>query len=165
LNLRLLAVFFSGWLSGVIAEYLFHWIMHRWSLRFHLNHHKEFFHLTPRQVALNTLDPRLNLKFFALLLGVISPLMFYFGWLPVLMFWAGAFWHLTIVYEGCHAIMHHDAWLPPGIRQSTLYKWWKGCHFAHHEHSPTGNFCVTFPIIDWCMGTYVPPSLQAIKIK
>src|SRR5687768_18061075 len=41
------------------------------------------------------------------------------------------------------------------LRRSRFYLWWKGCHYEHHRHSPTGNYCVTFPVIDWVLGTYV----------
>jgi len=156
-NLILIGLFFGGWGAGVLGEYLFHWIMHRWSLRFHLNHHKQFFTLPPREVAVRDLDPRLGIQFFAALLVVLSPGMYYWGWLPVLCFWGGAFWHLIIVYEACHAVMHYENWLPGFVRASRLFQWWKGCHFEHHRHAPTGNYCVTFPAIDYILGTYVPP--------
>jgi sterol desaturase/sphingolipid hydroxylase (fatty acid hydroxylase superfamily) len=126
-----------------------------------MNHHRDFFVLPGREVAIKDLSPNLNIKFFAALLVVLSPLMLLWGWQPVVAAWAGAFWHLLAVYEACHAIMHYDAWLPRFLRDSRLYRWWKGCHFAHHRHSPTGNYCVTFPIIDWCMGTYVRPKAES----
>lgn len=151
-------LFAGGWASGVLGEYLFHWIMHRRSLRFHLNHHQDFFKLPPREVAVKDLDPRLNIRFFIIALAAVSPLMLWWGWRPVLTFWGGAFWHLVVVYELCHAVMHYDAWLPVLVRERSIYKWWKGCHFEHHRHSPTGNYCVTFPVIDWFLGTYVHPS-------
>ena len=156
-GLGILLVFLGGWMAGVLGEYSFHWVMHRWSLRFHINHHKDFFVLPDRDVAVKDLDPRLNIKFFALALLMLSPLMLWWGWVPVLLFWAGAFWHLVFVYEACHAVMHYDTWLPGFVRGGRLYRWWKGCHFEHHRHSPTGNYCVTFPVIDWIMGTYVHP--------
>ncbi|HYG74264.1 MAG TPA: sterol desaturase family protein [Planctomycetota bacterium] len=150
-------IFFAGWSAGVVGEYTFHWVMHRYSLRFHINHHKEFFVLPGRQVAVNDLDVRMNVKFFLLFLLLLSPLMYFWGWLPVLLFWCGAFWHLVIVYEGCHAVMHYEQWLPAFVRRSRLFQWWKGCHFEHHRSSPTGNYCVTFPVLDFFFGTYVHP--------
>lgn len=155
------ALFLSGWIAGVGGEYVFHWIMHRCSLQFHLNHHKEFFQLPPREVALRDLDPRLNIKVFALALIVASPLMLVWGWVPVLLVWGGAAWHLVIVYEACHAVLHYEEWLPRPLRNSRLFLWWKGCHIEHHRHAPAGNYCVTFPVLDWCLGTYVRPAPRA----
>ena len=147
----------AGWAAGVFLEWLLHWIMHRWSLGFHLAHHKEFFQIEPRQVALNTIDPRLDLKFFALALVALTPLMYWTGWIPVLLFWGGVFWHVVIVYELCHALIHYDRWLPEFFTRARPYRWWKRCHLEHHYHSPVGNYCITFPVLDWVLGTYVAP--------
>ncbi|MBE7467481.1 MAG: sterol desaturase family protein [Planctomycetes bacterium] len=151
------ACFLGGWAAGVLLEYLLHWIMHRRSLGFHLHHHREFFHLPPKRVALNTLDPRLDLVFFAGVLAALAPLMFVWTWWLVVLFWAGMLWHVVLVYEACHALMHHDAWLPAFWRESRGYRWWKGCHFEHHFHAPAGNYSVTCPWLDWIFGTYVRP--------
>ncbi len=153
----LLSLFLAGWVAGVFLESLLHWIMHRFALRFHIGHHREFFHLEPRRVALNTIDPRLDIWFFLGALVLASPLMILWGWAPVLCVWGGAFWHVVLVYEACHALMHYDAWLPEIFRKSSAYRWWKGCHYEHHFHAPTGNFSVTFPLLDKLLGTYVPP--------
>jgi hypothetical protein len=150
-------LFLAGWFVGVLAEYFLHWLMHARPLHFHLHHHKEFFVLAPREVAHNTLDIRMNLKFFAALLILASPLMWLWGWGPVLCAWGGAFWHLVFFYEGCHGLIHYDAFLPRFVRGARPYRWWKGCHFEHHTHSPTGNYCITFPMLDWCFGTYIHP--------
>ena len=151
------ALFLAGWLAGLFLEYLLHWNMHRFALRFHIGHHREFFHLESRQVALNTIDPRLDIWFFLGALALASPLMFLWGWAAVLCVWGGAFWHVVLVYEACHALMHHDAWTPALFHNSRAYRWWKGCHFEHHFHAPTGNYCVTFPLLDKLFGTYVAP--------
>ena len=162
INWLLVGIFFAGWAVGLFSEWLLHWVMHARPLHFHLHHHKEFFKLDGRQVALNTIDPRLDLKFFALLLLLATPLMYFFGWLPVFLFWAGAFWHIVILYELCHALIHYDAFLPSFIKHSRPYRWWKGCHFEHHTHSPTRNYCITFPVLDWIMGTYVHPRKEYV---
>ena len=153
--------FFSGWLLGLLLEYVLHVIMHRRSLKFHLRHHHEFFELEPREVALNDISPRLNIVFLAALLAVFSPLMLRTGVLPVLLVWGGVFWHIIFVYEACHALIHYDALLPHFIKDRALYRWWRGCHIQHHRHAPTGNFSVTFPVIDWFLGTYVRPGVHA----
>jgi len=152
-----LSYFLCGWLVGLFLEYNLHIIMHRRSLRFHLNHHQEFFQLDPRTVALNDLSPRLNIIFFVAALIVVAPLMPWCGIRPVLLVWGGAFWHIMVVYEACHAIIHYDAILPRSIKNRRVYQWWRGCHVQHHRHSPTGNFCVSCPIVDWIGGTYVSP--------
>lgn len=149
--------FLGGWLAGVFLEYLLHWIMHRFALGFHIGHHREFFHLDEKTVARRTADPRMDIVFFLGVLGAASPLMLLWGWVPVLGAWGGAFWHVVIVYEVCHALMHYEALLPGFVRNARLFKWWKGCHYEHHFHSPAGNYCVTFPVLDWVLGTYVAP--------
>jgi hypothetical protein len=150
-------LFGSGWIAGLLVEYVFHYIMHWKPLHFHLHHHKEFFYLPARTVALNTADPRMDLKYAAILFTLTSPLMLLVGWLPVVLVWGGMFWHLVILYETSHALLHYDALLPNFLRRARLYRWWKGCHFEHHYHSPTGNYCVTFPVLDWIFGSYIHP--------
>ncbi|MCZ7649567.1 MAG: sterol desaturase family protein [Planctomycetota bacterium] len=151
------ACFFSGWLAGIFLEYALHWIMHRFALGFHIGHHREFFHLPPRAVAVRTLDPRLDLLFFAAVLAVCSPLMLVWPWWAVTLVWAGALWHVVFVYEACHALMHHEAWLPKVLRESRAFRWWRGCHFEHHFHAPAANFSVTCPWLDILFRTYAPP--------
>jgi sterol desaturase/sphingolipid hydroxylase (fatty acid hydroxylase superfamily) len=152
--------FFAGWAVGLVFEYVLHVLMHRRSLKFHLHHHHEFFELEPRQVALNDISPKLNIIFLAALLAVFSPLMLLTGVAPVLLAWAGIFWHIIFVYEACHALIHYDALLPRIVKNRSVYRWWRGCHIQHHSHSPTGNFSVTFPVLDWIVGTYVRPSAE-----
>lgn len=156
----LILIFLAGWGSGIFLEWVLHWIMHRFALGFHLHHHREFFHLEPRRVALNTIDPRLDIWFFLGALVLASPLMFWVGWAPVLAFWAGNFWQVVIVYELCHALIHHDVWVPRLVTSSWPYRWWKGCHFEHHFHTPAKNFSVTCPWLDWLFGTYAAPRKQ-----
>jgi sterol desaturase/sphingolipid hydroxylase (fatty acid hydroxylase superfamily) len=151
------SLFLAGWALGLVLEYVLHWAMHHWTLGFHLRHHHEFFHLETREVAIRTADPRLNLKFFGVALVALAPVMFLVGWLPVVLLWAGAFWHLVPFYETCHALQHHEAWLPAWVRDNRLLKWWKGCHFEHHFHRPTRNFSVTCPWLDMLFGTYSAP--------
>ena len=82
------------------------------------------------------------------------------SWAPVVAFWAGNFWQVVVVYELCHALIHHDAWAPKVLTGSRLYRWWKGCHFEHHFHTPARNFSVTCPLLDVLFGTYVAPRAQ-----
>jgi sterol desaturase/sphingolipid hydroxylase (fatty acid hydroxylase superfamily) len=151
------AFFCSGWLLGVVLEYILHIVMHRASLRFHLHHHHDFFSLEARDVALKDLSPRLNVLFLLGLLALASPLMLRFGVMPVLVVWGGVVWHILIVYEACHALIHYDVLIPGFIKRSRPYIWWRACHIQHHRHSPAGNFCVTCPVLDWIFGTYVRP--------
>ncbi len=147
----------GSWIAGFFLEYLLHWIMHRWALGFHIGHHREFFHDQPKVVALRTIDPRMDIKFFLLALLPLAPLMYFWRWDLPLLIWGALFWHIVIFYEACHAVMHYDCILPDLIRNSRLYRWWKGCHFEHHFHSPQGNYCVTLPVVDLLFGTYVSP--------
>jgi hypothetical protein len=150
-------LFSAGWLLGLLTEYVLHYAMHARPMHFHLHHHKEFFYLPARNVAINTADPRMNIKYFLILGVVLLPLAYKVGWLPVLLFWSGMFWHLVIVYELAHALLHYDDLLPRFLRRARIYRWWKGCHFEHHYHSPTGNYCVTFPILDVFFRSYIHP--------
>jgi len=150
-------IFLSGWAIGVPVEWLLHWLMHRFSLGFHIGHHREFFHLEPQVVARHTIDPRLDIWFFLGALALASPLMFWLGWAPVLCCWGGIFWHVVIVYELCHALIHYDMFAPRFFREARLYRWWKGCHFEHHFHEPARNFSVTCPWLDVLLGTYAAP--------
>jgi len=54
----------------------------------------------------------------------------------------------------------YDRVLPKGFRNSSFFRWWKGCHVEHHRGAPTGNYCVTFPALDFVLGSYVPPREQ-----
>jgi sterol desaturase/sphingolipid hydroxylase (fatty acid hydroxylase superfamily) len=153
--------FLAGWAAGLFGEYVLHWSMHRFSLRFHIEHHHEFFRLPEMDVALNTIDTRMNIRYFLLLLLVSAPLMLLVGWQPVALVWAGAFWHLTLVYEIVHALFHYEHGLPRSIRCSRLFIWWKGCHAEHHRNSPTGNYCVTCPLLDMLFGSYVRPRAES----
>ena len=155
--MRLLIMFCSGWLIGMLAEYTYHWVMHRVPLLFHIRHHREFFHLQPVEVAVRARNLDFDFRYAALLMLALSPFIFWWGWAPVFLFWTGVFWHLVILYECSHSIIHYDDWLPRWVCRSRIYRWWKGCHFAHHFHSPTGNYSVTFPPLDWVLGTYVHP--------
>ena len=161
--MKLLVIFLGGWLGGMLAEYTYHWYMHHKPLMFHIRHHREFFHLSPPEIARNSRNLNFDFRYAALLLISLSPLTFFWGWQPILFFWIGAFWHLVILYESSHSIIHDDSWIPRFIVRSSLYKWWKGCHFVHHQHSPTGNYCVTFPLLDWFLGTYVHPGPLTVK--
>ena len=152
-----LGLFCAGWFAGLVGEYVLHWAMHRYSMKFHISHHHEFFHLDDKEVALNTLDTRMNIQFFLFLLAVSSPLMFWVGFAPVALVWMGAFWHLTFVYEAVHALFHYDRVLPAWLRNGAAFRWWKGCHIEHHRGSPTGNYSVTLPLMDWLLGSYVHP--------
>lgn len=158
--LLLFVLFLTGVLAGLIAEYAYHWLMHDRPLLYHSRHHKEFFRLPPAVVAHNTRDfPALLLQA-GLVLLVIAPLMLFVGVWPVLAVYAGAMWHLLVVYQVAHALIHDDTVLPGFIRNSRLFRWWRGCHFAHHfhhYHNPSGNFSVTCPLLDWLFGTYLPP--------
>jgi hypothetical protein len=149
--------FMSGWGFGFLLEYLLHWIMHRFTLGFHIFHHREFFHESPRTVALHTLDPRLDIKFFLLGLAVISGLTFWFDWCQVLLFWLGSFVHIVLFYELCHALIHHPIMLPRWILKNRLFNWWRGCHLEHHFHAPLKNYSVTLPLLDLLWGSYAPP--------
>ena len=150
-------LFFLGFFAGTLVEYFYHWFMHKKPLEFHFQHHKEFFHLPPNVVADNARclvsDSKLAVK---ILLG-FALFMPWFVWLPPLVVFTGMFIQLMIVYHSCHALFHNDAWLPGAIRESKFYKWWRGCHMAHHFHAPRGNFSVTFPVLDMLFGTYVRP--------
>jgi len=149
--------FAAGLTAGVVSEYFLHWLMHRWTaLGFHIGHHKEFFRLGDREIADKALHPRFDVLFFGVLLAIASPLLWWSFW-PVLFFWFGMVFHVAVVYEACHFLMHYDAWLPRLITHSKRYRWWKACHFEHHRHSPSGNYCITFPQLDWMLGTYVHP--------
>lgn len=149
--------FCAGAAFGIVAEYMLHWLMHRWtSLGFHIGHHKEYFRMGARETADRALHPRFDVFFFSLILGIVSPLLWWSFW-PVLFFWMGTLFHIVVVYEGTHWMLHYDAWLPAAIRNSKRYRWWKACHHAHHRHSPAGNYCVTYPQLDWMLGTYVKP--------
>jgi len=152
-----LLLFAAGWLIGLVGEYVLHWAMHRFSMKFHIAHHHEFFHLEEKDVALNTIDTRMNIQFFVVLLITLTPLMFWVGWVPVVLVWAGAFWHLTLVYEAVHALFHYDRVLPVALRNSPLFRWWKGCHIEHHRGAPTGNYSVTLPLLDMLLRSYVAP--------
>ena len=156
--------FSAGWGLGLALEYSLHVIMHWRSLRFHLRHHHDYFNLPARDVALGDLRPGLNIVFFAGLLLAFVPLMFVVGVRPMLLVWGGAVWHLLVVYEACHALIHYDAVLPEIITYRSVYRWWRGCHLEHHRHAPTGNFSVTFPVIDWMFGTYVHPKKDTAPI-
>jgi len=152
-----LLLFAAGWTIGLVGEYVLHWAMHRFSMKFHIAHHHEFFHLEEKDVALNTIDTRMNIQFFVALLVTLTPLMFWVGWVPVVLVWAGAFWHLTLVYEAVHALFHYDRVLPGFVRKSSVFTWWKGCHIEHHRGAPTGNYCVTLPLLDILLRSYVAP--------
>jgi len=152
-------IFLAGWFAGLLGEYLLHHVMHAQPLMFHIHHHKEFFTEEPKQIAKNTIEIDMNLWFFADLLVVAAPLALVVGWEPLLLVWGGAFWHLVIVYEGCHALIHYDAILPKFVSQSRLFRWWKGCHFEHHQSSPTKNYCITCPLVDWVFRTYKRPTV------
>jgi sterol desaturase/sphingolipid hydroxylase (fatty acid hydroxylase superfamily) len=156
-------LFIAGWLAGLLAEYLLHYLMHARPLAFHIHHHKEFFIESPRQVALNTIEIDMNLAFFGDILAVATVLMPFVGWQPVLLIWGGAFWHLVIVYEACHGLIHYDAWLPRFLTHSRMYRWWKACHFEHHSHTPTKNYCITCPVLDWLFGTYAAPRKEYVE--
>ena len=42
--------FCAGAAFGIVAEYMLHWLMHRWtSLGFHIGHHKEYFRMGARE--------------------------------------------------------------------------------------------------------------------
>ncbi len=152
-----LAYFGSGWAIGLVLEYFLHIIMHRRSLAFHIHHHHDFFNLPAREVAIKDLSPRLNVVFLLGLLLVAAPLMYWLGWKPVVVGWAGVVWHILIVYEACHALIHYDAIIPELIERRGAYQWWRACHVEHHRHSPAGNYCVSFPVLDVLFGTYIRP--------
>lgn len=151
------AYFAGGWVCGVVLEWLLHVIMHKHSLAFHIHHHHDFFQLPAREVAIKDLSPRLNVLFLLGVLLVLSPGMYWLGVKPVLLIWGGIVWHLLIVYEACHALIHYDAVLPEVLKCRGAYQWWRACHIEHHRHSPAGNFCVSFPVLDVLFGTYVRP--------
>ncbi len=158
--LLLFVLFLTGVLVGLIAEYAYHWLMHDQPLLFHSRHHKEFFRLPPAVVAHNTRDLSALLLQAGLVLLAIAPLMLFLGVWPVLSVYAGAMWHLLFDYQVAHALIHDDTVLPGFIRNSRVFQWWRGCHFAHHfhhYHNPSGNFSVTCPLLDWLLGTYLPP--------
>ena len=156
--------FLSGWLAGMLFEYTYHWYMHKVPLKFHIEHHHDFFKMPPDEVAMRSRNLWFDFTYAALLLVSLSPLVYFWGVAPVLTFWAAVFFHLVILYECSHSILHYDVWLPHVLTGSRLYRWWKGCHFAHHHHSPTGNYCVTFPVLDWFLGSYVHPMTNDILL-
>jgi hypothetical protein len=158
--LLLCILFLAGVLAGLIFEWWYHWLMHDRPLLFHAKHHKEFYRLPQPVVAHNTRDLPALLFQSGLALLIITPLMPFLGVVPVLTVYAGAIWHLLVVYQVVHSLLHDDTVLPGWIRHSRLFKWWKGCHYAHHfhhYHNPTGNFSVTCPLLDWLFGTYLHP--------
>ena len=153
-------LFLAGWALGVPLEWFLHWLMHRFSMGFHIGHHREFFHEPPRTVAKRTIDPRLDIWFFLAALALASPSMHWLGWAPVLSVWGWAFWQVVVVYELCHALLHYDAFAPAWFRHWGMYRWWKGCHFEHHFHEPARNFSITCPWLDVLFGTYAQPRAE-----
>ena len=160
----LVVCFFAGWLAGVLFEYTYHWYMHKVPLMFHIEHHHDFFKFPPNEVAVRARNLWFDFKYAVILLASLLPLTYFWGFAPVLTFFAAVFFHLVILYESSHSILHYDSWLPNFLTQSRLYKWWKGCHYAHHHHSPTGNYCVTFPVMDWFLGSYISPIPSDLKL-
>jgi hypothetical protein len=150
--------FFCGWLSGLLFEYLYHWLMHKLPIASHMRHHKEFFKLQPDVIARNARCLGVSFTYAGLVFVVLLPLVLLVGWFAVLAFFAGAFWHLVIFYEIAHATIHYDAWLPRFIRERGFYDWWKRCHLCHHWDKPHNNYSVTAPfLMDVIMGTFSFP--------
>jgi hypothetical protein len=147
-----------GWLSGLLFEYLYHWLLHKLPVAAHMQHHKEFFKLEAAQIARNARCLGSSFIYAAVVFAALTPLIFLIGWLAVIAFFVGAFWHLVIVYEIAHATIHHDAWLPQRLRDAAIYNWWKRCHLAHHWDRPHMNYSVTAPFfMDVIMGTFARP--------
>lgn len=156
--IKLLLVFFGGYFMGMLAEYILHWMMHRWKWRNHFEHHKEYWKLDPYEVAKNAVCLPMDIRWAICVLIALSPLSLFWGWLAVLVFFIGVFVHLVIVYESVHFIFHYEKRVPGFIRRRKWFKYWRDCHLAHHVHAPRGNYSVTFAwLLDRILGTYVPP--------
>ncbi len=150
--------FVCGWSSGLLFEYLYHWLMHKLPLASHMAHHKEFFKLEPDEVARNARCLGASFVYAACVFVVLLPMIWLVGWFAVLAFFAGAFWHLVIVYELAHHTIHNDSWVPLVVRRRWLYDWWKRCHLAHHWDKPHCNFSVTAPfVMDIICGSFAAP--------
>lgn len=146
--------FLLGWGAGILGEYWYHWLMHKVPLLFHIRHHVEYFELSDAETARKARSLGWDMVYAALVFIVLSPAMLLVGVYPVLAFYCGAFFHLVIIYESAHSIIHDDSWLPRFIKNARGYVWWRGCHHAHHLNRPRGNFCVTCPLVDRLFGTY-----------
>jgi sterol desaturase/sphingolipid hydroxylase (fatty acid hydroxylase superfamily) len=153
----LILVFLAGWFVGLLVEYLVHWLLHYRKIAIHINHHKDFFKLSPQEVAEKSLCLSTDFRYALYVFAGLSPLMFIWGWVPVLTFFIGMAFQLVVVYETCHFALHFDAHVPGFLRRTRYFKWWRQCHLAHHFHSPRGNYSVSFPPLDWLLGTYVEP--------
>lgn len=150
-------VFCAGWLMALLVEYGMHWALHYYKVTQHTDHHKDFFRLPPEEVARKSRCLSTDFRYAIYVLVALLPLVAFWGWIPILTFFAGMVWHLLVVYESSHYALHYDVYVPQFIRRTNYFRWWRDCHLAHHFHSPRGNFSVTFPALDWLMGTYVPP--------
>lgn len=155
--LTLALIFLAGWFMGLLLEYGIHWALHYYKVPIHIDHHKDFFRLSPKEVATNSRCLSTDFRYAAYVLVALLPLVFFWGWVPVFTFFLGMLWQLVVIYESCHYALHYDAYVPSIIRRTRLFRWWRRCHLAHHYHVPRGNFSVSCPPIDWIMGTYVHP--------
>ncbi len=150
-------ILLSGMLTGVLAEYLLHTSFHKLYFGTHKEHHRDFFLLEPSVVARES-HPLLEYSIYSLIVFVlISPGILLVGWINFLIFYAGLFFHLMVVYQCVHYLFHADKGLPAVIQECRWYRWWRLCHIEHHWHSPRRNFSVTFPFLDMLFGTYVRP--------
>src|SRR5262245_11134707 len=113
----LIIAFAGGWAAGLIGEWAYHRYMHHKPLMFHIQHHKEFFHLAPSAVARMARCLLTSFRYAGMVLIALSPLMLLFGVAPVVAFFIGAVWHLIFVYEVCHSVIHDDCWVPNWLRR------------------------------------------------
>ncbi len=152
-----LLIFVAGMLTGLLAEYLLHLAFHKLYFGTHKEHHRDFFVLEPKAVARKS-HPLLEYGLYAVIVFLLlAPMVFLIGWVNYLIFYAGLFTHLMLVYQAVHYLFHADTELPAFIRNNKWYRWWRLCHIEHHWHSPKRNFSVTCPLLDMVFGTFVPP--------
>ena len=163
----MLVLFLCGWAMGIVVEWAYHRVMRDRSFDYHVQHHKDFFHLEGNLVARMARCLVVNFRYAGYVLIAVSPLMLVFGWLPILLLYGGAMWHLLVFYQVCHAVIHDDRYVPALVKERALYKWWRGCHLEHHFYSPRKNYCVTNPVLDMFLGTYQVPraSFPEVQLK
>jgi len=145
---------FVGVLLGLLYGNFIEWFAHKhvlhglgkkrssiWSFHFH-EHHKLVRQHNGRDPQYLSFDLSSEIRALSLLTIIHLPLLFFF---PV-------FAVTLIVHAALYYALHRKSHLDPNWA-----KVWLPWHYDHHMHYQNHNWCVTFPLFDYILGTRKKP--------